>query len=215
MFNHLAVQVLTFLTLLPATSLAVLWQPTWLHAAVTAQPGWVQFLEVVFVADLVQYWIHRAYHTVPALWRIHAIHHSSETLDWLAGPRLHLIETVTMRSLVLVPIFLLGFERPALYAYLVFVSFHAEFIHSNVRWRFGWVDHLLTTPRGHHWHHAVEPIDKNFAVHLPWLDRLFGTQHLPAERWPASYGIAGHPVPEGWLKQLVFPFRRAKRSPRR
>lgn len=98
--NHLAVQALTFLTLLPATSLAGVWQPAWLQAHVTGQPAWIQFIEIVVVADLVQYWIHRAYHAVPALWRIHAVHHSSETMDWLAGPRLHLIETVSMRSLV-------------------------------------------------------------------------------------------------------------------
>ena len=209
--NHLAVQALTFLTLLPASSLAAVWQPASLQAWITGQPGWVQFLEIVFVADFVQYWIHRAYHTIPALWRIHAVHHSSETLDWLAGPRLHVIETVSMRSLVLVPIFLLGFERPALYAYLVFVSFHAEFIHANIKWRFGWLDHVVTTPRAHHWHHAVRPADKNFAVHVPWLDRLFGTQHLPADEWPVEYGISGRPVPEGWVKQLLYPFRKARR----
>jgi sterol desaturase/sphingolipid hydroxylase (fatty acid hydroxylase superfamily) len=210
MINHLAVQALTFVTLLPATSLAGVWQPAWLQARVTTQPAWLQLLEIIVLADLVQYWIHRAYHAVPALWRVHAVHHSSETLDWLAGPRLHLVETVSMRSLVLVPIFLLGFGRPALYAYLAFVSFHAEFIHSNIRWRFGWLDHVVTTPRGHHWHHAVAPVDKNFAIHVPWLDRLFGTQHLPKEAWPSAYGIAGRPVPDGWLRQLLFPFRRTR-----
>lgn len=210
--NHLAVQALTFTTLLPATALAGVWQPAWLQARVTEQPVWLQFIEIVIVADLAFYWIHRAYHAVPALWRVHAVHHSSESMDWLAGPRLHLIETVSVRSLVLVPIFLLGFGRPALYAYLVFVSFHAEFIHSNIRWRFGWLDHVITTPRGHHWHHAVAPVDKNFAVHVPWLDRLFGTQYLPKDAWPSEYGIADRPVPEGWLRQLMYPFRRDRAS---
>jgi len=209
MVNHLAVQALTFLTLLPATALATLWQPESLHARITGQPLWLQFIEIILLSDLVQYWIHRAYHAVPALWRIHAVHHSSETMDWLAGPRLHVIETVSMRALVLVPIFLLGFDRPALYAYLVFVSFHAEFIHANVGTRFGWLDHVLTTPRGHHWHHAVRPVDKNFAVHLPVLDRIFGTQYLPPGQWPDAYGVEGRPVPEGWLRQLVFPFRKS------
>ena len=207
MINHLAVQVLTFLTLLPATSLAGVWQPTWLQARVTGQPVWLQFIEIVVLADFTFYWIHRAYHAVPALWRIHAVHHSSESMDWLAGPRLHFIETVSVRSLLLVPIFLMGFSRPALYAYLVFVSFHAEFIHSNIRWRFGWLEYLIATPRGHHWHHAVSPVDKNFAVHVPWLDKLFGTQHLPANEWPADYGIRDRHVPEGWMRQQMYPFR--------
>ena len=55
----------------------------------------------------------------------------------------------------------------------------------------------------------MTPVDKNFAVHLPVLDRLFGTQHLPGDAWPADYGVAGHPVPEGWWAQLVAPFRRS------
>ena len=96
-------------------------------------------------------------------------------------------------------------ERPGL---LVFVSFHAVFIHANVRFRFGPLEQLLATPRVHHWHHAVTPVDVNFAVHLPVLDRVFGTQHLPPrEQWPQPYGIGGHPVPEGWWSQLIWPLR--------
>lgn len=206
--SHLAVQVLSFLTLLPATSLAAVWQPTSLQQSVAALPLAVQVAAIVCVSDLAQYWIHRLFHTVPALWRVHAVHHSSEAMDWLAGSRLHVIDVLATRGLVLVPVFLLGFARPALYAYLVLVSFHAVFIHANVRWRFGWLDFVVTTPRGHHWHHAVRPIDKNFAVHLPILDRLFGTQHLPGDAWPDRYGVHEPTVPEGWWAQLTFPFRR-------
>ena len=204
--SHLAVQTLSFLTLLPATSLAQVWQPDGLHQAVRALPLWTQFLAILLLSDLVQYWVHRAFHVVPALWRLHAVHHSSTAMDWLAGSRLHVIDVLVTRGLVLVPIFLLGFATEALYAYLVFVSFHAVFIHANVRFRFGWIDRVIATPRGHHWHHAPAPVDKNFAVHLPVLDRLFGTQHLPADAWPEAYGITGDPVPEGYLRQLAHPF---------
>ena len=47
----------------------------------------------------------------------------------------------------------------------------------------------------------------NFAIHLPLLDRLFGTYHLP-DRWPSGYGVDGHPVPKGYWKQLLYPFQR-------
>jgi Fatty acid hydroxylase superfamily len=93
------------------------------------------------------------------------------------------------------------------YAYLIFVSFLAVFIHANVRLDLRALDWVLVTPRFHHWHHAASPVDKNFAVHLPWLDLLFGTAYLPAARWPAAYGIEGHPVPEGYWRQLAWPFR--------
>jgi len=210
LLSHLAVQGLLYMTLLPATTLAQFWQPEILQRFIAGQPLVLQFLAIVVIADLSQYWIHRAFHRVPWLWRIHAIHHSSRVMDWLAGSRLHVIDAISTRGIVLVPVFLLGFAQGALYAYLVFVSFHAVFIHANVRFRFGWLDRVIATPRGHHWHHAIEPIDVNFAVHIPLLDRLFGTQHLPGDEWPTAYGIAGHPLPEGWAAHLAHPFRRPK-----
>jgi sterol desaturase/sphingolipid hydroxylase (fatty acid hydroxylase superfamily) len=51
-------------------------------------------------------------------------------------------------------------------------------------------------------------VDKNFAVHLPVLDRLFGTYYMPPGRWPTAYGIEGGPVPHDYARQLVYPFRR-------
>lgn len=209
--SHVLVQAITFLTLLPATTVARLGLPAALQDWVRKQPLLAQFLAIVLLADLVQYGIHRAFHRVPALWRFHAIHHSSRALDWLAGSRLHLVDVVATRGLVFLALFLAGFDERALYGYLAFVSFHAVLIHANVRFRFGVLDELVVTPRFHHWHHSAAPEarDRNFAVHLPWLDRLFGTRHLPAGAWPADYGIPGDPVPEGYVPQLLHPFRRS------
>lgn len=76
-----------------------------------------------------------------------------------------------------------------------------------LRWDLRALDWVLVTPRFHHWHHAAHPeaVNRNFAVHAPWIDRLFGTAHLPDGRWPEVYGIAGDPVPEGYWRQLVWP----------
>lgn len=206
--SHLLVQLTTLLTVMPATTIVAAAGSMRLHELVQAQPLVLQFFEVVVVADLGEYAVHRLFHAVPFLWRFHAIHHSSIHLDWIAGSRLHLVDVVITRGLTLVPIVLLGFSQPAVYAYVVFVSFHAVFIHANVRFRGGWLERVLVMPRFHHWHHsaASEAVDKNFAVHIPWVDRLFGTYHLPDDKWPEEYGIAGDPVPEGYLAQLADPF---------
>lgn len=209
--SHALVQAMSFLVLLPATALLGLWQPAGLQAAVRSWPAWLQLPACVLVADLAQYAVHRLFHGVPLLWRFHAVHHSSEALDWLAGSRLHLVDALVTRSLVLVPLVLLGFSSSALLAYLVFVSFHAVLVHANLRFRLQALEPFLVTPRFHHWHHAAEPEarDRNFAVHLPWIDRLFGTRLLPEDgAWPARYGLDGRPVPPGWLGQLAFPFGR-------
>ena len=111
------------------------------------------------------------------------------------------------RAVGFVPLYVLGFAPQPVYAYLVFVSFHAIFVHANVRFEFRRLAPVIGTPRFHHWHHAAEAqaVDRNFAIHLPVLDRLLGTLYLP-ERWPTRYGIEGDPVPGHYLGQVVHPF---------
>lgn len=209
--SHLLVQVSVFLTLMPARVFFSWALNAELQARVAGLPFLAQFAGILLVADFSEYWIHRAMHRVPWLWKIHAVHHSIERMDWLAASRLHLLDIVIVRAVTFVPLFLLGFADGPVFAYLVFVSFHAIFIHANVNFRFGWLDWVVATPRFHHWHHSAEEkaMDKNFAVHLPALDRVFGTLLLPrGDVWPEEYGIAGHPVPENYLAHVAYPFRR-------
>ena len=193
--SSLLVQVLTILTLKPAMVFFDWAVVGSVQGAIRACPSVVQFLGLLFVADFTQYWVHRTFHAVPWLWRFHAVHHSAEHMDWLAGSRLHLVDIAVTRGLTYVPIYVLGFGEGPLFAYLVVVSAQATFIHANVRFEFGWLKWLVATPQFHHWHHAAEreAIDKNFAVHLPVLDAMFGTMYLPG-RWPRAYGIGGGPA---------------------
>lgn len=208
--SSLLVQSLTYLSLLPAQT--VIQHTTWsgLRAWVSAQPVWLQFIEIMFLTDLVQYWVHRTFHRVPALWRFHAVHHSARAMDWLAGSRMHFVEIVCLRGLTVIPMYCLGFSNTAMYAYIGLVYVHATFVHANLRFDFGWLKRILVTPQFHHWHHGIEKeaIDVNFAVHFPLLDRLFGTHYLPGDKWPSAYGIGGHPVPAGFLRQFAYPFQR-------
>ena len=207
------VQVTTILTLRPAMVLFDWARLPALNSAIAALPGVVQFVLLVAVTDFTQYWVHRAFHAVPLLWRFHAVHHSADHMDWLAGSRLHLVDIAVTRGLTYVPIYVLGFADGPLMAYLVLVSAQATFIHANVRFEFGWLRWVLATPQFHHWHHAAEPeaVDKNFAVHLPLLDVLFGTAHLP-DRWPSSYGLLNDMrAPRGYLRQFAWPFQRRRR----
>ncbi|HYJ97743.1 MAG TPA: sterol desaturase family protein [Burkholderiaceae bacterium] len=177
--------------------------------------GWVANLSffvavflIVLVADLVQYWTHRAYHEVPLLWRLHAVHHSVKSMDWLAGSRQHIIELLITRTLVLAPIYVLGFSKEVIDAYIVIVGFQAVFNHANVSVRLGPLRYVIVTPNFHHWHHSQdkEALDRNYAAHFAFLDYAFGTAVKADREWPESYGVLGDYVPNGFLKQLVFPF---------
>jgi sterol desaturase/sphingolipid hydroxylase (fatty acid hydroxylase superfamily) len=207
--SHALVQLMSVLVLAPAVNLGTLLAVPALKQAVQQVPLVLQFLACVLVADLAQYWIHRAFHAVPWLWRFHAVHHSAESMDWIAGSRLHLVDVIVTRGLVLLPLVVLGFDQRAVYAYLALVSFHAVFIHANFAPRAAWIERWVAMPRYHHWHHAIEPeaVDRNFAVHLPMIDRWFGTHHLPGDAWPSGYGVAGLDAPQGYFRQLVWPLR--------
>jgi sterol desaturase/sphingolipid hydroxylase (fatty acid hydroxylase superfamily) len=209
-FNTLLIQVTSLLTLQPAMVFFDWARHPILAEWVSALPFPVQVIGVLLVADFTQYWVHRAFHRVPFLWRFHAVHHSAEALDWLAGSRLHIVDAVVTRALTYIPIYVLGFSQGAIVVYVVVVVIQATFIHANVRWEFRPLGWLLATPAFHHWHHAAEreAIDKNFSVHTPIWDKLFGSYYLP-DRWPGDYGLCGgSDVPLGWFWQLVYPFRR-------
>lgn len=206
--NSLLIEILSILTLQPALILFDWARVGPVAATIGGLPIVVQVPLLILVADFTQYWVHRTCHVVPLLWRFHAIHHSIEQMDWLAGSRLHLVDVILTRGLTYVPIFVLGFSQPALIVYVALVALQATFIHANVRWEFRAVRRLVATPAFHHWHHAAEraAINKNFAVHVPIWDVLFGTYYLP-DRWPSEYGLGGgQQVPQRWLTQFWFPF---------
>jgi sterol desaturase/sphingolipid hydroxylase (fatty acid hydroxylase superfamily) len=180
------------------------------QTAVQGIPVLPQLLLCILVADFMQYWTHRAYHEVPWLWKFHAVHHSAKTMDWLAGSRMHVLELFVTRIAVLGPLFVFGFSKQVMDLYIVVVGFQAVFNHANVHLNWGPLRHIVVTPDFHHWHHASdrEAIDKNYAAHYAFLDRLFGTDiKNPSRQFPEKYGVVGTYMPDGFLKQQGAPFK--------
>jgi sterol desaturase/sphingolipid hydroxylase (fatty acid hydroxylase superfamily) len=190
--------------------LAVFWH--WVisaefQALVASQHFIVQFVAAVVIVDVIGYFYHRLSHSSPLLWRFHAVHHSSEEMDWLAAARIHPVDQIISRALMFVPLYALGFTKETFGAYLLFGAVQAIFIHSNIRFRFGFLKWLIATPEFHHWHHSndAEAKNKNFAGQFPILDLIFGTVHLPADKRPEKYGI-DESMPQGYFAQMKFPF---------
>ena len=205
--THLPTQITTFLILLPATQLTTFFGMPRLQNAVGRLPWIVQLLLAIFIADLAEYFIHRAFHSVPWLWRFHAIHHSSKGLDWIAGSRSHIVDDLVVRGFILIPM-MFAFSHNIIIAYLLFVTLHATWTHSNFGPSIKWLEPYLIFPRFHHWHHTsqVEAIDKNFAIHFPWIDKMFGTYYYPDGKWPESYGLHDEQIPGSFWGQTVYPF---------
>lgn len=179
-----------------------------LQGAVKGLPFAAQLLLAMLLADLFQYAAHRAFHANGLLWRFHAVHHSIRTVDWLAGSRLHLVDIVATRAFSYIPLYLSGVSMSVFYAYVAIVALQAVAAHANTRIRFGWLKYVLVTPQYHHWHHADDPAvyNKNFAIHFPLVDRLFGTYYLPGDAWPPSMGLGREQFPKGYVRQFVYPF---------
>lgn len=212
--SSMAVQMLTFLTLAPSTFInAKTGGMADFRGLVAGQPWIVQLAEIMLLTDLMQYWFHRTFHKVPFLWGFHAVHHSSKSMDWLAGARMHVVEIVLMRAVTSLPLLTLGFAPSAMQAYVAVVYITSSLVHANLRGNFDRLGKFFVTPRFHHWHHGLEEeaVDVNFAIHFPWIDKLFGTYHMPGDRWPKDYGVP-ETVPQGYLKQMTYPWARHKAS---
>ncbi len=189
--------------------------PSGLYSSVAAIPLWTRFAAALIVGEFGSYWGHRWMHEIPVLWRFHAIHHSAEEMDWLVNTRAHPLDMVFTRLCGLIPIYVLGLAQPTgntvdivPLVYALVGTVWSFFIHANVRWRFGWLEWLVSTPAFHHWHHTKdgpEYINKNYAAIFPWMDKLFGTLYLPKKQWPTKYGIDG-PMAPSLAGQLLQPF---------
>ena len=208
LISSMMVQLITFLALAPSSYVNANFG--WLggvRQAVSGLPWLVQFVLAMLLTDLAQYWFHRLFHRVPFLWGFHAVHHSAKSMDWLAGARMHFVEIVLLRGVTSLPLLTLGFLPSVMQAYIGLVYIWSSLLHANLRGDFNRLGQWLALPRFHHWHHAIDPegVDKNFAIHFPFYDRIFGTHYLPENAWPSGYGVPEE-VPNGYLAQMRYPF---------
>lgn len=150
----------------------------------------------LLVLDLWTYWLHRAYHRVPVMWRLHEVHHRDEFLDTTSAFRFHFGEVVLSAALRLIPIVLLA---PALSTVVIFETIllsSALFHHSNVNLPRGFeraLSRVIVTP-SIHWvhHHAVRAdTDSNYASFLSIWDRLFGSKSATQRTPDMKIGAEG------------------------
>ena len=157
--------------------------------------------------DMTIYWVHRWSHEVPFLWRFHAVHHSTKTLDWVSGFRNHPFD-----GAILAPpfVFLLaaGFSAEFTGVLAIVQIVTGLFLHANVRWRWRPLHRIVITPEFHHWHHAneVDAHNSNYSVFLPLWDIVFKTYYMPRNKRPLVYGIS-EDMPDGLVPQLLEPLR--------
>jgi len=165
-------------------------------------PAWIAVPAAVIALDFVIWLQHVIVHAVPALWRLHRVHHADLDFDLTTGLRFHPLEIALSMGIKFAAIVVLG---PPVFAVMIFealLNVGAMFSHSNAGLPAG-VDRALrlvvVTPDMHRVHHSVEDdeTNSNFGFNLSWWDRLFGTyrEQPRAGHEAMEIGIRGHRDP--------------------
>jgi sterol desaturase/sphingolipid hydroxylase (fatty acid hydroxylase superfamily) len=157
-------------------------------------PGWLAAILGFLLLDLIIYGQHFAFHHVPALWRLHRMHHADLDIDVTTGVRFHPIEILLSMLIKIAAVVALGIPAVSVLIFEIVLNATSMFNHSNVtmperldrviRW-------LVVTPDMHRVHHSIlrRETDSNFGFNLPWWDRLFGTYRPAPEAGHAAMTI--------------------------
>lgn len=176
--------------------------------ALARLPWLAQFALYLCISDLLQWCVHVLLHRVPFLWRFHKVHHSAHAMDWAVNFRFHWMELVVYRTLLYLPLALLGGSASALFAVAVFATAWGHFNHANLAVDIGPLGYVFNSPRMHLWHHDDSHEGgsaKNFGIVLSVWDWLFGTAYWPRDRAPARLGYDGdREMPDDLPRQALF-----------
>ena len=182
-----------------------------------AVPTWLAVPMAVIAMDLAIWLQHVMVHAVPALWRLHRVHHADLDYDLTTGARFHPVEIFLSMGLKFAVIVVLGPPVMAVVIFEVLLNATAIFNHGNMRLP-AMLDRVLrwvvVTPDMHRVHHSVgdDESNSNFGFNLPWWDRLFGTYRAQPRAGHAAMtiGIRGHRDPQDVARLqgvLMLPLR--------
>jgi sterol desaturase/sphingolipid hydroxylase (fatty acid hydroxylase superfamily) len=187
----------------------------WLSAAISAPlwPGhWnllAQLVLALVVGEFFLYWAHRWGHTIPLLWRFHAVHHSAPRLYGLNAVRFHPVDLAISYYAPWVALVVLGADARVLALFGLVSAVHGIFQHTNLPIRCGPLNWFFSMAELHRWHHSrvLDEANANYGQNLIVWDVLFGTRFLPKDREaPEDIGLHGMPeFPMDYIGQVLSP----------
>ncbi len=181
---------------------------------VKSLPLWAGLLIFFLVSDFVQWNTHRLLHRVPILWNFHKVHHSVKEMGFAAHLRYHWMEPVVYKSLLYVPIAIIGgfdVQQVAIVHFSALAIGHLN--HANLGWDYGILKYIFNNPKMHIWHHAKHlPKERkygvNFGLSLSLWDYIFKTNHIPSDGRDIELGFSGDEnFPQGFLEQELYPLK--------
>ena len=182
---------------------------------VDALPKALGLLIFFLVSDFVQWNTHRLLHRVPFLWNFHKVHHSVKQMGFAAHLRYHWMEPVVYKSILYIPIAIIGgFDAQDVAIVHFFALTIGHLNHANLGWDYGILKFLLNNPKMHIWHHAKElpshvRYGANFGLTLSVWDYLFKTDYIPHNGRDIELGFEGDEnFPTDFLSQELYPIKK-------
>ena len=142
---------------------------------VPATDSLARILLAWLTVELFAYWLHRAMHRIPCLWRFHRMHHAPGPLAWHQSWWIHPVDIAMFASTTAIALWLAGAPLTAAPWLLVVRRVWGILLHANVAWPATLLDHVIVTPAVHHRHHREDLPAANFAPSFSIFDRLFGS----------------------------------------
>jgi len=186
---------------------------------VDALPYGVGLLVFFVISDFVQWNTHRLLHRVPFLWNFHKVHHSVKEMGFAAHLRYHWMEPVVYKSILYIPLALIGGFQVQDVAIVHFFALAIGHInHANLGWDYGVLKYVFNNPKMHIWHHAKKlpkhvKYGVNFGLTLSVWDYLFKTSHIPHDGRDIELGFEGDETfPKEFLSQELYPIKTKKKQ---
>lgn len=173
-------------------------------------PIWLGLTIFFVVSDFVQWNTHRLLHRVDFLWNFHKVHHSVKEMGFAAHLRYHWMETVVYKSILYIPLAIIGGFSVNHVAFVYFFTITVGHLnHANLGWNYGIFKYILNNPKMHIWHHSKElPVryGVNFGLTLSIWDYIFKTNYIPKNGRDIELGFANdESFPEDFIQQEIYP----------
>ncbi len=179
---------------------------------VDALPKVIGLMIFFVVSDFTQWNTHRLLHRIPFLWNFHKVHHSVKEMGFAAHLRYHWMEPVVYKSLLYIPIAIIGgFDAQDVAIVHFFALIIGHLNHANLGWDYGVLKYIFNNPKMHIWHHAKDLPDHkkygaNFGLTLSIWDYVFKTNHIPKDGRDIELGFEGdEDFPKNFIQQEIYP----------
>lgn len=172
-----------------------------------------QIIALLFILDFTNYWSHRLLHR-PWMWGIHSLHHSDEDMNFSTSHRVHPLELVQMKLVMVVIVGWLSLPIAAFAIAALTRSWYGLYVHSRFHFDHGRFRKVLASPNYHRWHHADDPAvyGKNLCDMFPIWDLAFGTHYDPGTcNIPQGVSDAPKDIFRGQIFPVVYLVRLFKR----